>query len=146
MWKIAKIALLVLFCICSGTITAENLEVHLSTRSNVKPLYITRIHTDPSEWDWRYFEELREILAFDLNHGGFAQTASLRQELEETLDWADLKNGFKLEKWTQEKFPYVIAIEVHAKQLTLTVFDVEKASSKKYGAIPLTGRLDVDRR
>lgn len=127
-------------------IWAEELDVSLATKSNVKPLYISRIHTDPGEWDWRYFDELREILAFDLKASGFATIAPMNQELEETLDWSDLRKKFQLLRWKKEGFPYVLAVEVNLKQFTLVVFDIEKGTSKTYPPIALSGRMETDRR
>jgi len=139
MWKLASI----LFAI---SLWSENLEVSLATRSNVKPLYMSRIHTDPTEWDWRYFDELRSVLEFDLNQSGMASVAPLAQELEDLFDWSDVRKNFKIEKWSKERFPYVLAIEVGAKQFTLTAFDIEKGTSKKYPSIALAGRIETDRR
>jgi len=139
MWKIVSI----LFVIA---LWSENLEVRLITRSHVKPLYMTRIHTDPTEWDWRYCDELRSVLEFDLNNSGVASVAPIDQALEDTFNWSDLRKGFQLERWTKERFPYVLAIEVNLKQFELTAFDIEKGTSKKYPPIALAGKIETDRR
>jgi len=139
MWKIASV-------LAAFALWGEQIEVKLATQSHVKPLYMTRIHTDPSEWDWRYFDELRGVLEFDLNNSGIASVAPITQELEETFDWADLKKGFKPERWVKEKFPFVLAVEVNSKQLSLTAFNIEHATSKKYPPISLSGRIETDRR
>ena len=141
-----KFCTLVASCLLALPASAENIEVRLATRSNVKPIYMSRIHTDPTEWDWRYFEELRSVLEFDLNTGGFASVSPLNQELEELFDWSNLRKGFKLDKWGKEKFPYVLAIEVNLKQFALTAFDVEHGTSKQYAPIALSGRIETDRR
>lgn len=140
-WKSWFFGLLV-FCSLWG----ENLEVPLATRSNVKLLYMSRIHIDPSEWDWRYFDELRELLSFDLNHGGFVKIAPVRQEFEETFDWSDVRKGFQVTMWRKQGFSYVLAIHADSKQLTVTAFDTNKETSKKYPAICLTGQMEADRR
>lgn len=139
MWKIVS------FLFICG-LWSENIEIDLPTRSLVKPIYISRIHTDPSEWDWRYFDELRGILEFDVNNSGFASVPPIRQELEDTFDWSDLRKGFKLDLWKNEHFPYVLAIEVNQKQCTLTAVDIEQETSKKYPTISLSGRIETDRR
>lgn len=141
MWKLTNF-FIVLFAVLHG----EHLEVSLPTRSPVKPLYISRIHTDPSEWDWRYFDELRSILEFDMNQGGFVSVAPIRQELEDTLDWGAFRKNFPLTRWKKEQFPYLAAIEVSQKQLILTVVDIEQETSKTYPAIPLSGSMETDRR
>ena len=127
-------------------LSGETLQIELPTRSHVKPLYMSRIHTDPSEWDWRYFEELRAVLEFDLNQGGFASVLPIRQELEDTFDWSDLREKFNLSAWKKEHFPYVLAIEANQKQCVLTVVNIEQESVKKYPPISLSGRIETDRR
>ena len=149
MQKIVDLCKKALQSVCFlGLITAwsEHLDIALPTRLLVKPLYISRIHTDPSEWDWRYFDELRAVLEFDFNHGGFASVAAIRQELEDTFDWADLRNKFPVTEWKKHSFPFVLAIEVNQKQLVLTAFDVGKQTCKTYPKISLSGKLETDRR
>jgi len=107
---------------------------------------MSRIHTDPTEWDWRYFDELRAVLEFDLNNGGIAAVAPINQQLEDLFDWSDLRKEFKLEKWSKKGFPYVLAIEVNMKEFILTAFNLEEESSKKYSPIALSGRIETDRR
>lgn len=139
MWKIVSILFATAFW-------GENIEVALPTRSNVKPLYMSRIHTDPIEWDWRYYDELRSVLEFDLNNSGIASIVPIKQELEDLFDWSDLRKEFQLEKWAKERFPYVLAIEVNSLQLSLTAFDIEQGTAKKYPPISLSGRIETDRR
>jgi len=141
MWKIVSFFVSLSCCLWS-----ENLEIALPTRSVVKPLYISRFKTDPSESDWRFFDELRGILEFDLSHGGFSSIVPIRSELEESLQWPDPRKEFKSDRWLKEKITYVLAVEVNQKQLALTAFDTEKQTAKKYPAISLSGRLETDRR
>src|SRR3990167_6332851 len=129
-----------------SSLWGDALEVNLATRSLVKPLYMSRIYTDPSEWDWRYFDELRSILVEDLNRGGFASVAPLRQELEDQYNWTELKKSFALGVWKQEHFSYVFAIDVNQKRLALTAFNITKETIKKYPDISLSGRIETDRR
>jgi TolB protein len=138
-----KIVSLLLF---TAALWSENIEVSLATKSNVKPLYMSRIHTDPTEWDWRYFDELRGILEFDFENSGIASVAPVDQEIEDLFDWSDVRKEFKLEKWSKKSFPYVLAIEVNMKQFILTAFDIGQGTSKKYPPIALSGRIETDRR
>jgi len=145
MWKIVSL-LSLLPLLFEIALWSENIEVSLATRSNVKPIYMSRIHTDPTEKDWRYFDELRGVLEFDLHNGGYASVAPINQELEDLLNWSDLRKQFKLEKWAKEKFSYVFAIEVSMQQCSLTAFDIEQGTSKKYPPISLSGKLETDSR
>lgn len=145
MWKIVSLVRQ-LPLVLAIALSSENIEISLTTRSNVKPIYMSRIQTDPTEWDWRYFDELRGVLEFDLNNGGIASVAPITQELEDLFDWSNLRKEFKLEEWSKKRFPYVLAIEVNLKQFILTAFDIEQGTSKKYSPISLSGRIETDRR
>jgi TolB protein len=140
MWKILRNALLPL------ALFGSDIEIALPTQSPVKPLYISRLKTDPSEWDWPYYEELRKVLEFDLGSGGYSTVLSLRDELEDLIQWPEVRRLFKLDTWKKEKIPFVVAIEVDKKRFCAIVFNVDKETSKKYPDIPLTGRLETDRR
>lgn len=141
-----KILNLSFFTLLALTLYGDVLDVRLPTQTLVKPIYISRIYTDPSEWDWRYFEELRAVLECDINQGGYASVASIRQELEETLQEAQIKMPFPIEAWKKEPFPYVVFIQVDQKQLFLSVIDIQKQGCKKYPSVSLCGKLDIDRR
>lgn len=123
----------------------ETLEVALPTRAWKAPVYVTRLHVPSSEYDWRYFEELREVLEFDFNSNGCASVLALKDSLEEGLNWSDLRSKFDLSLWKKESISYVVAIQVFLNRFQCTVFDIAKGSSKKYADFPLTGKLDLDR-
>lgn len=124
----------------------QELQVALPTTNRLTPIYLSNIHTDPSEWDWVYFEELRNVLEFDLNAGGVATVAPVRHELEETFQWPEAHLLFKIEPWKKENFPYVLTIEVENKRLSLAAFNIKEESFKKYPDLFLTGQIDIDRR
>ncbi|MBI5272823.1 MAG: PD40 domain-containing protein [Chlamydiia bacterium] len=137
---------LFLFLCSVQALPSEMLEVHLPTRFLAKRVYISRIHTDPSEWDWRYFDDLRAVLEFDLNTGGFSTVAQIRQEWEDSFNWPELRHNFSVDLWKKEGFLYVLTLEVHQKLCTLTAFDIDQKSSKRYPSFPLSGSLAADRR
>lgn len=125
---------------------AEEIEVRLSTSSHVKPLYITKFWNDERTFDWRYLEELREVLLFDLNAGGNASLLSNQDSWEETFHWPDPRKDFNLALWKREKVSYVITGFASRGSLHFTVFNIQNGSSKRYPEIPLTSKLDTDRR
>jgi len=125
---------------------AEEIEVRLKTTADLKPIYLTRIHTEPNQFDWRYFKELRDVLETDFNLGGFAHILPINEEWEETFIWSNVKRNFNLSLWRREKIPFVFAINAYPDALQITVFNVEKESSKSYPEIPLTGRVEEDRK
>jgi len=128
------------------TLSGQELQVSLRTQNTNTPIYLSRLHTDPSEWDWIYFDELRNILEFDFNAGGFATVAPIRNELEDTLYWPEVRRLFRIDPWRKEGFSYVFAIQVEKKRLSLTAFNIKQESSKKYPDVFLTGQIEVDRK
>jgi TolB protein len=125
---------------------SEEIEVRLKTAVQLKPVYLSRMKTEPSQFDWRYFEDLRSLLEFDLSNGGFASVPSIREEWEQTFHWPDVRREFDLTVWKKEKIPFVLTLSVSRNVLQLTAFNIEKGTSKRYAEIPITGRSEEDRK
>lgn len=124
----------------------EELEVHLPTRTPLAPIYLTKLHAEPLHCDWRYLDELRNVLEFDLTTNGFSSILPLRDEWEEKFQWSDVRGHFDLAFWQKERIPYVCAVQIKQNDFQLFVFDVQKGTSKKYTEFAVTGRLEEDRR
>jgi len=139
MLKFICLLLLPLFLFC------EDLDVQLSTRTQMRPIYLSRLHTEPSQYDWRYFEDLRNVLEFDLDTNGFSTILEKQDGLEETLLFPDVRTAFDISIWKKEKIPFVLAIQVSQNRFSLIAFNIEKGTSKKYPDILLKGRVDEDR-
>lgn len=135
----------IFFLVAIVTANANEIEVRLQTASHVKPLYMTYFQNDASESDWRYLEELREVLAFDLEIGGCCSLLKNSQELESSIRWPDPRKEFNLSNWKKEKISHVIAAFGSSKSLQLTVFNIEQGTSKRYPEIELSGKLEEDR-
>ena len=123
----------------------EDLEVRLSTKANLKPLYLSQVYLPSDLADWRYAEELRSILAFDFAHNGYTGIAPSREEREKELCTADPKLRFDLNFWKKEKISFAIALAATSNTLSITVFQIEKGTSKRYPEIALTGQIEQDR-
>lgn len=129
MWKWINFLLLPFFLI------SQELEVRLPTRSTLKPIYLSNLHT--TEFDWRYFEELRTVLEFDLNANGFCTVLPRRSDLEETFHFPDVRSTFDLSVWKKEKIPICLVADVVENRLKLTAFNIEKETAKQYPPVPL---------
>lgn len=124
----------------------ESLEVSLPTRVSKTPVYLSNLHLSTSYSDWRFFDELRQILETDLNHNGFTLVLPNKSQLEETLRFPDVRQGFDKSVWKKEQIPYVIAAQVNDNRFQVIVFDIAKGTSKKYPEFALSGKLDSDRK
>jgi hypothetical protein len=126
------------------TVWSMDIEVALPTRSPLQPIYVSKIHTDQS--DWRYCEELKSALEFDLNASGYVAVMDSSQTLEDQLHFPEPRAKFDVQPWEKNKIPFVIALEVTHNKFQATAFQIGKKSSKKYPEISLTGRIEEDRR
>jgi TolB protein len=140
MWTICRYLLLP---IC---LFGEILEVSLPTRMSKPSLYLTQLHVPSSAFDWRYFDELRQVLESDLESQGSISLVGMNSSLEEKFIWPDVRGSFDLNLWKKNQISYVLTIQVVDNRFQLIVFDIGKASSKKYSEFTLTGSLEKDRR
>lgn len=137
MWKLVSLLLLPFL------LFTEDLEVALPTRSSLRPVYLSKLYTDPPQSDWRYLEELRSVLEFDLNTSGYFSTLEVG---ENPLHFPDVRSQFDLKFWKLKKIPYVFAIQIQQNRFSLIAFDIEKGSSKKYPDFSISGRIEEDRK
>lgn len=120
------------------------IEVRLKTDLDLKPMYLSQIGSDLQ--DTLYLEEMRKIFAFDFQTGGFLAVLDVQEELEKTLHVPDVRRHFDLRTFRRTKIPYVTAVSISHHALQVTVFNVEKGTSKQYPVLPIKGDLNEDRR
>ena len=130
----------------SFLIHAEEIEIRLKTAAVTKPVYLAQTYLSPEVSNAGYFDQLRSVLEFDLNQGGFATVLPASSNREEMLHIADVRRHFNLNVWRKERVPFVICATGLDGSLKVTAFDVEMGSSKVYETILITGDLDVDRK
>lgn len=123
-----------------------DIEVRLKTDLQLKPIYISRLSSDPDQIDWRYLDELRAVLEFDFQTGGYATVLAVNDDYEQTFHWPEVKRNFDLAVWRRAKIPFVITPAVFNKALQVTVFNIEKGTSKRYPLLPITGKVEEDRK
>ncbi len=119
--------------------------MRLSTQALLKPIYLSELHVASGQVDWRYPEEMRSVLSFDLSNNGYSSVIGVRDPLEKMVRWPDPRIDFDLAFWKKEQIPYIIALEVTENRLSALVFQVMKGTSKRYASIALTNDPAVDR-
>lgn len=124
----------------------EDLEVLLPTKAALKPVYVTELYVSEKQIDWRYPEELRALLIFDLVHNGTSSVPPIRREWEQKINWPDPRTRFDTAFWNRENIPFLIAVQATQNGLSVTAFQIAKGTSKRYPEIPLTGDPFIDRR
>lgn len=124
---------------------SQELEVRLQTRSPLKPVYLSRLAAPQGQTDWRYYDEVRSLLEFDFGANGFFSVVETKDDLEDALRLPDARSRFDVSLWRKEKTSYVFALQATQNKLSLTAYNIEKGTSKKYPDVPLSGRLENDR-
>ncbi len=113
----------------------EDLEVRLATKAPLIPIYLSTFYSN--DYDWRKFEEMREILETDLNRSGYAVVLPREEHLEESFQFPEVKSHFDVAIWRKDKIPFCIAAQVVQSRLEVSAFHIEQGTSKKYPTIPL---------
>lgn len=117
----------------------EELFVHLGTKTRLKPVYLTQLHTPIDPIDCRQAEDLRAVLMYDLSNNAFSSMIPVREEAEQKISWPDPLSRVDVSFWKKERIPVVIAVEASQETFAATLINVEKGVSRRYREIPLTG-------
>ena len=127
---------------------AENQEirVHLTTQTQLSPIYIGKLSSQGSALDPSYLSELDQILQHDLNYNAASQVLSRSAEKEQLLQATSPSIALNPQTWKSYGVPHVIRWEVSGKTLNLAVLTTQSGSVKHFNEIPLTGELSSDRR
>lgn len=101
------------FLLFIALLKGEDLEVRVPTRTELRPVYVTQSGD----------KALREVLLFDLQHGGFASLVSP----DKTWD-LELRTTFDPPTWRRRRVAFVISIEDNQ----IVAHDVLKGATKTY--------------
>lgn len=134
------------FFLASHTLLAEELEVLLPTRSQLPSIYLGSVRADGAAYDWRYLEELKNILEFDLSTSGFCSIAESNLECNDQLSTGGPQKSAHFNFWKKRKIPYLITLEASQGYFQIAAYQTEKEAVKKYPHFLLTNRLDSDRK
>lgn len=114
---------------------SQDLEVRLATKNPLVRVYLSTFHSN--DYDWRKFEEMRDVLVTDLNRGGFAAVIAREEHLEESFASPEVKGRFDVTIWKKENIPFCLGAQVVQNRLEITAVNIEEGTSKKYPPIPL---------
>lgn len=136
------------FLLCFFVVAAfgEDLEVRLPTRSQLPAVYLGPVKTSLSAYDWRYLEELKNILEFDLSTAGISSVLEANPDYDQLISKGDLEKTIQPIFWKKYRIPFLITLEASQDHFQATVFQTEKGLVKQYPMFRLKNDLKLDRK
>jgi len=125
-----------------GQESDEHLEVCLNTESSLMPLYLLDFQNQSSQFSDAYLQQLKQVLAFDLNYNG--STRVMKNDWES--DQLGTKGFGDISFWINKNIFFVVKGELTQQALNISLLDVHQQTIKTTEPILLTGQLNEDRR
>ncbi len=126
------------------TFANEEIEVTLSTKNLIKPLYLSKIFNEGSNFEASYLKNLADVLKFDLNNNGFTKVLKTEYQNDFTISHFDPERAFDPAFWSEKKVAYVIKPQIEKNLLKTFVYNVNDNILKTF-EINLTGNINIDR-
>jgi len=124
----------------------EEIVVHLSNEERLAPLYLNPIEDIRSGFNASYLRSLEKVLSFDLNHNGKTELVTQTNARKEQVGREKGLHVFEREKWRELGCDFVVKVAISDKKLTTSLFSVSTGAIKGIDGIPLSGKLEQDRR
>lgn len=121
---------------------SEEIEVFLPTKSSKEGAFFSRFSSFDSPYDWRYLDELKSTLEFDLKVGGFVAILGGPDGLLEMIEEGNFK---EFSKFKQQGVSYLFSGSIQKDLLTLTVYDLKNERLKNYPKLSVSGVIEKDR-
>lgn len=144
MISLKKIYIFLIFVFTSSTFASEEIEVSLSTKNAIKPIYLSKIFNEDADFENSYLENLSSVLKFDLNNTGFTKVVKSEHQNDFKVSHFDKDIAFDALFWKDRKIAYVVKSQITKKTLKSFVYNVDNNLLKNF-EIALTGFLDTDR-
>lgn len=136
-------------CICllffSYIFASEEIEVSLSTKKALFPIYISKIHNEGACFDDSYLSDLESILKFDLNYNGYTEVVKTEYQKDFKISHFDQEIAFEQNFWKSQKIAYVLKTEINQKKLKAYIYNINTNLLKTISDIELTGDISFDR-
>lgn len=117
-----------------GLFAEQDLQVYLPTKKNLKPIYVSKLHSDS-----KGAEDLYSVFLCDFERNGIHSVAPYRKEWEEQAWSREFDYGF----WNSEKISACLAAEVSNGRFFVTSFCDGKSNR---ASIKITGDNEKDRK
>jgi TolB protein len=123
----------------------EEIEVSLSTKEELSPVYLSVIYDEGSDFSNNYLLKLREVLDFDLHNNAFMKIVKREKQKDILLSYTDEAVSFDPEIWNNQKLRFVIKVRARNNQLLIQVYSLATQDVRDFVSTTLIGDLDVDR-
>ncbi|NGX29366.1 MAG: Dipeptidyl-peptidase 5 [Candidatus Anoxychlamydiales bacterium] len=142
-----KLYILLIFTISffiSSIFASTEIEVSLSTKNSIKPLYLSKIFNEGADFENSYLESLASVLKFDLNNSGFTKVLKTEYQNDFKVSHFDTDVAFDSSFWSNKRIAIVVKSQVMKKTLKTFVYNVGNNILKTF-ELELTGNLNIDR-
>lgn len=129
--KLIKIFTVFLFI--SSFLLSEEIEVELSTKNPMCPIYISNIENINSNFSSSYLEDLKKIIEFDFNNNGKTEVLKLTNIAEKKINNPYFENSF----WKEEKVAFVVKLIASNKSLTAKIYIKDQPTYKHFNTLLL---------
>ncbi|NGX63630.1 MAG: Protein TolB [Candidatus Anoxychlamydiales bacterium] len=130
--------------ILSSIYADEELEVTLSTKNSLAPLYLSKVFNEKADLEDTYLAKLFSVLKFDLNYNGFTNVIPSEYQKDFKISHFDFEVAFDSAFWQKQKIAYLIKSEVSKKTLKAYIYNVN-TNLLKILSIDLVGNINEDR-
>ncbi|HEU64255.1 MAG TPA: hypothetical protein ENH96_02545, partial [Chlamydiae bacterium] len=122
-----KLYILLIFtisCFISSIFASTEIEVSLSTKNSIKPLYLSKIFNEGADFENSYLESLASVLKFDLNNSGFTKVLKTEYQNDFKISHFDTDVAFDSSFWSNKRIAIVVKSQVMKKTLKTFVYNV----------------------
>ncbi len=137
---------LLIFFLFSPLFAQEEIVVHLDNEQRLAFLYLNPIQDIGSGFDANYLRALEKVLTFDLNHNGKIELVSQIDACKKQAKREKDLHFFEREKWRNLGCDFVVKVAISNKKLATSLFAVKTGAIKGIDSVPLSGKLENDRR
>lgn len=124
----------------------EEIEVALTTNAPIYPVYLSSVIKDHSEISPSYLDQVRNVLAHDLELSGYFGLQKVEKTKDLLLSSPNVKNAFDPRFWKDKKARFIIKLGSNGKEIFIFLYDSQNETYLKLKGISLSSDIKQDRK
>ena len=126
--------------------SGEEINVSLSTKNYVYPVYLSQVSKENPDIDVGYVDKIRGVLEYDLMTSGYISLVNTEKSKEKVLSNADFKVSFDPSFWRGQKVRLAIKLIAVEGMVNVFIYDSTQEEYSYLSSVSLSGDLNIDRR